>query len=105
MSLADLDLRWLTGLDFLRWISILLWAAVAAVLAPSAYRSVRRLDYSNDNFRAGFFFCALVTIGFALRWVIAPDDMHALAALYALSSLVAFFVVRVALAHGRGSNG
>lgn len=95
----------LTALTCLRLVSIAAWALVAGCLGGSAYRAIRGRTFAYDNFRAGFFFVALLMIGFNLRWLLAPDDQGVWLALYALSALVAFFVLKVVRAHGKGGNG
>lgn len=95
----------LTMLTCLRLLSIVAWALVAGCLGRSAARAIRGRTYAFDNFRAAFFFVALVMIGFNLRWLLAPDDQGTWLALYALSVLAAFYVLKVVLAHGKGSNG
>lgn len=93
------------ALTALRLTSIVAWFIVAVALGGSAYRAVTGKTYAYDNFRACFFFVALLMLGFNGRWLVAPNDRSIWVALYALSVLVAFFILRVARAHGRGGDG
>lgn len=89
-------------LDALRILSMIAWAGVAAFLAPSAWRALAGETRAADHFRAALFFVALLMIGFAMRWYLAPADRTLWTILYLMNCVAAVHVWRVARAHSGG---
>lgn len=82
------------ALFYLRLLGIVLWAAVALALLPSAWRYLTGPASQADEWRVGVLFTALVFVGSLGRWIFLPDAPYLFEGLSALScALAAFFLI------------
>jgi hypothetical protein len=89
-------------LFYMRVACLVLWCGAAVVLAPSFLRYVRGTFSATDEYRAAFFFTALLFIGSLGRWLIAPNDTQLFTGLYALTGALAVYVL-ILVRQGRGA--
>jgi hypothetical protein len=90
------------AIEWARALSLVLWMLVAALSAPSAWRSLGHGTSSNDGWRGLVFFVALVMILFIGRWFIARSNEDAYLPLQVFSALCALYAIRVVRSYGRG---
>jgi hypothetical protein len=81
------------NLLYLRLACLVLWVAAGIALSPSFARYVRGAFSPADEWKAGFFFVALIFIGGIIRWLAAPDDTLVFAGIYAAIAALAVHVL------------
>lgn len=87
----------------LRIISTLVWAALLLYMLPAAWAAIARTHTRRgDPVRLGMAIICLTTMGFNLRWLIAPQSELTWKVLYVLSALAAVYHIILARVYGRG---
>jgi len=77
----------------LRVACFLIWASVAAVLAPSVRRYFFGPVLASDACRVGYFFVALLVMGSMGRWLFLAYDTAVVPAMYSLTAALGIFVL------------
>lgn len=91
-------------MTLLRIIDALIWFVVAVYMAPAVLSIFRGKPRTGDPARLACFSYGIVSAGFSLRWLVAPDSTEIWAALYAMSALVAVYTLHAARSYGRGDH-
>lgn len=86
----------------LRLITIVVWLAVAAYMAPAVWSLVRGQSRSGDPARLVCFAYAALAILGTLRFLIAPNHDDLFGAVYGLSISTALLTLATAKSYGRG---
>lgn len=82
---------------YFRIAALVLWAAVAFIMAPSFYRYVSGISDEVVEYRTAFFFTGLLFVGMQARWLIAPDEQTVFLSLTALGAVLALYVAILAV--------
>lgn len=89
-------------MTLLRILNILCWAAVLIYMTPGVFDILRGRPRTGDPARLVCFTYAVVSIAFAVRWLVLPNDHEVWALLYGLSSAAALYTLYAARSYGRG---
>ena len=88
-------------MTLLWWLNTIVWAIVAAIMAPAAIRAATPTCRGDDPWRLMAFGCALMMGGFSLRWIVAADNIVLWKLLYVLSAGLAVYIIVIARILGR----
>lgn len=79
----------------LRVITSIAWLAVIVLTVRSGWQAIKRHGGHNEAILTAFAFFGLLIIGFNLRWLLSIDNNLVWLGLYALSGLLAIYVMRL----------
>lgn len=86
----------------LRIINIVLWASMAAYMAPGAWSAAFGKARYGDPMRLACFATGVVFVGFNLRALLTPDNDLLWHALLTVSAALAIFIWKLGRTYGRG---
>jgi hypothetical protein len=82
----------------------IIWACVLVYALPGALSAFGRSPRRGDPMRAGVACIALMVLSGAMRWLLAPDDLSLLAAVFVLVCCTGVFVLILMRTYGRGGH-
>jgi len=83
-------------------LALIAWLAVFAYTAPAVVSIFLGRARNADPWRLACSGFAFLSIAGALRWLIAPNNVEALAAIFIVSICIALYTVHTAWSVGRG---